>query len=468
MPGWPREVETLIADLRREVEALKQENERLRRENRDLRRRLADVERGHKRQAAPFSKGQPKTNPARPGRKAGSLYGNRVARPRPARVDATLDAPLPAGCPDCGGRLDEWSVHEQFQTDIPEVHPTVTRFRVHVGTCGLCGRRVQGRHPRQTSDALGAAFNQLGPRTLAVAAELNKVHGLTYGKMTAIFQQLFGLRVAPSTLVRGLERVAFRAEPTYRMLCQEVRRASIVYPDETGWKLAGWLAWLWVFVTQNTTVYAIRSSRGFDVIDEILGADFAAVAGHDGWAPYDRLEAAQHQTCLGHILRRCSHLLESAQRGAARFPLAVKQLVHDALKLRDRRDAGLLSPHGMLVAVGKLEAKADRILAGRICYEPNRKLAQHLRNHSDQLFTFLKVAGVEATNWPAEQAIRPAVVNRKVCGGNRTSTGAATQAVLTSILRTCSQRQVDALRWFTEILRVPAGQPLPPVAPAGP
>ena len=31
---------------------------------------------------------------------------------------------------------------------------------------------------------------------------------------------------------------------------------------------------------------------------------------------------------------------------------------------------------------------------------------------------------VQATNWPAEQAIRPAVVNRKVWGGNRTEAGA--------------------------------------------
>lgn len=468
MAEWPKEALDVLADLRRRLEALNAENERLRGEVRDLRRRLAEVERGHKRQAAPFSKGEPKAKPAKPGRKPGPLYGEHARRARPTRIDETLDAALPECCPDCGGSVRELSIHEQFQSDLPEVKPTVVRFRVHVGTCHRCGRRVQGRHPRQTSDALGAAANQIGPRTLAVAAELNKVHGLTYGKMAVVFEKLFGLQVAPSTLVRGLERLALRAEPAYRELCQEIRTAPVVYPDETGWKLAGWLAWLWVFTTPNATVYAIRKSRGFDVIEEILGADYAGVAGHDGWAPYDRLTAAQHQTCLGHILRRCSDLLESAQRGAARFPLAVKRLLRDALDLRDRRDVGLLSPHGLSVAIGKLEAKADRMLAGSIRYEPNRKLAKHLRRHRDQLFTFLKVPGVEATNWPAEQAIRPAVVNRKVCGGNRTSAGAATQEVLTSILRTCTQRKCDALRWFPTVLRIPTAQPLPPIVPAGP
>ena len=36
------------------------------------------------------------------------------------------------------------------------------------------------------------------------------------------------------------------------------------------------------------------------------------------------------------------------------------------------------------------------------------------------LFTFLRVPGVQATNWRAEYAIRPPVVCRKAWGGNRT------------------------------------------------
>jgi hypothetical protein len=42
----------------------------------------------------------------------------------------------------------------------------------------------------------------------------------------------------------------------------------------------------------------------------------------------------------------------------------------------------------------------------------------------------------------AEQAIRPAVVNRKVWGGNRTWLGAASQGILTSVLQTCEQREL--------------------------
>jgi len=54
----------------------------------------------------------------------------------------------------------------------------VTRFRIHVGHCQACGQRLQGRHPEQTSDALGAAAVQIGPNALGLAAELK--HGTDY------------------------------------------------------------------------------------------------------------------------------------------------------------------------------------------------------------------------------------------------------------------------------------------------
>jgi len=47
-------------------------------------------------------------------------------------------------------------------------------------------------------------------------------------------------------------------------------------------------------------------------------------------------------------------------------------------------------------------------------HDENRKLAKHLYAEKEALFTFLTHDGVDATNWRAEQAIRPAVVNRKV------------------------------------------------------
>ncbi len=188
-------------------------------------------------------------------------------------------------------------------------------------------------------------------------------------------------------------------------------------------------------------MHAILDGRGHEQAASVLGEDFAANLVRDGWAPYRKFEQAGHQTCLGHLLRRCRELLETARQGAARFPHAVKRLLQDALSLRDRCDE--MSDHGFRVARGRIEARADRLLAWNPTVNANRKLAKHLRSERDALFTFLYVPGLEATNWRAEQAIRPAVVTRKVWGGNRTWAGAATQAVIMSVWRSARLQGQD-------------------------
>src|SRR5205823_8249558 len=157
-------------------------------------------------------------------------------------------------------------------------------------------------------------------------------------------------------------------------------------PDETGWKVGGRLWWLWVFVTRDVTVYAIQPGRGYAQAAAILGPRYHGIVVRDGWAPYRKLAQATHQTCLAHLLRRCHALLEIAQRGAARFPHAVRRGLLAALAIRERRDAGELVGHGLAVAIGRLEARTDRLLAGRVTHPPNRRLLRHLQTERPALF----------------------------------------------------------------------------------
>ncbi len=147
---------------------------------------------------------------------------------------------------------------------------------------------MQGRHPRQTSDALGSAASQLGPRALALATQLNKGLGLPYGKTTTVLQQAFGLQVSRGGLCQALARVASKAEPTYKALVEEVRRSASVTPDETGWRVDGKLWWMWAFSTPQVTVYSIQPGRGFEQAAVVLGADFAGFLVRDGWSIYLR------------------------------------------------------------------------------------------------------------------------------------------------------------------------------------
>lgn len=461
-PRW-QGLLTKLRVLRRENQSLRREVAGLRGQVARLKSLLEEARRAAKRPAAPFSKGPPKANPRKPGRKAGEAYGERASRPVPSRVDETREAPLPDRCPHCGGEVEETGVQVQYQTDIPEQLQTkTTRFQVHVGRCKECRRRIQGGHRRQTSNALGAAAQQIGPNALALATHLNKETGVSHGRLVSLFAAVFGLRLAKATIVRGIERLGLRAEPLYRQIQIVVRRSGVVYPDETSWRVNGQLHWLWDFVCSSATLYTIRDSRGYEVLEHILGATYGGVVVHDGWSPYDRLEGAEHQTCNAHLLRRCRELLEMATAGAVRFPRQVRALLLAGLALRNRRDQGAFSPHGLAVARGRLEARLDRLLYDSWLTNPeNVKLANHLAAHQHQVFTYLWRPGVEATNWPAEQELRPAVVTRKMCAGNRSQRGAHAQEVLMSVLRTCARQQRDPLDLLVRLQQAATSQQRP-------
>ena len=146
---------------------------------------------------------------------------------------------------------------------------------------------------------------------------------------------------------------------------EALRASPVVYADETGWKQGGRRVWLWVFTNLRETVYEILPGRGFEQAASVLGKNYAGTLGVDGWAPYRCFKEATLQTCYNHLLHRCHELLETATRGAVRFPRLVKAILRHALALRDRRDAGEISPHGLRVAKGLLQAKMNRLLHGR-------------------------------------------------------------------------------------------------------
>lgn len=452
-----------LAELRKGLTSRDKELAELREQNARLTKALEASRRSGKRQSAPFSKRPPKKDPKKPGRKKGEDYGKKERRKLPDKVDEILEAPLPCRCPKCGGAVVEEDVVEQFHTEVPPVEPVVTQFNIHVGACQDCGQSVQGRHPQQTSDAIGAAASQIGPRAVALASQLQKDLGLSYGKVQRVFREVFNLEVSRGGLAQAIYRVASRVEPTYEAMRVALPKAPVITPDETGWRVGGWSAWLWAFDAENFVVYGILPGRSFDDATEILSDAYDGRLVRDGWAPYRSYEHALHQTCLNHLIVRCSELLQTAVAGAARVPNAVKRLLQGALLLRDRRDAEHLTEHGFRSLRGKLIKETEALLSWSPTNDDNRRLLKHLKNEHDigALFRFLFEPGLPATNHRAEQAIRPAVVNRKVWGGNRTWNGAHTQEVLTTFFTTARRQTVDAIASIVDLLRCPDPQVIP-------
>lgn len=470
----PRDPEQIIDEQARRIAQLEEdlrrseaERQRLRRENEKLKDELDAARRAVYRQAAPFSRGTRVAQPRRPGRKAGAAYGARAQRRTPTHVDETYTAPLPAACPHCAAPVRRTRVATQYQEELPVQRPTVRRFDIHIGQCTQCRRRVQGSHPRQTSDALGAAAVHLGPQAIAFAVLLNKRYGLAYGKITALLRDRFGLTVTRGGLVHAVQRTARLAQPTYAQLCTTVRGSPVVTVDETSWRVDAVLQWLWAWVTPETTVYAILPGRGLAQAASVIGLEYPGVLQHDGWHSYRYFPVAAHQTCLAHLLRRCRTLL--LDHPDHPWVTAVKDVLQAALATRDAYHAGTVSAHGLAVARGHYVERLGRLLARRP--SRHRSIAlfqQHLSTEFTAIFSFLFDPTLDATNWRAEQALRPAVVTRKMCGGgNRTARGAESQQVLASVLRTADQRGLDATNMLVALLtaRTPSVPPALRTAP---
>ena len=214
------------------------------------------MRRDKKRSAHPFRKdddqlqdGPPKT----PGRPDNHPPAN---RPQPENVDQVIPVAI-AACPDCGSHLTDLQTHTQFQSDI--VVSTIERqFEVESGYCPGCKCRHHARHPLQTSDALGAAGNQIGPVVLTMATEMKHDLGVSYDNISKFLHTYFGIHVNPSTILQAEDRLFEKAQPTFALLLDALRQCQIVHADETGWRIGRVNAWLWVFSSKNVTIYAIR------------------------------------------------------------------------------------------------------------------------------------------------------------------------------------------------------------------
>jgi transposase len=440
--------------LREELRIAQQRIAKLERRVEDLLRLVEKLRGEGKRQAAPFRKQDERTTePKKPGRKSGKRHGPHAHRSVPPRIDETYEAPLPKACPHCDGRhLSETHVATQYQTEIPGT-VIYRQFDVHVGTCHDCGRAVQGRHALQTSTARGAAASQLGPNVHALLTILNKQLGLSHGKSVKLLGTLFpDLYIARATSVHSIARTAARCRPAHAQLCRDIHIASEVAADETGWRVAGRSAWLHAFVSRRETCYVIDPTRSHAPAEQLLGLEWSGTLVHDGWSVYGRFTRALHQQCLRHLQRRCQELLETAVPGAVRLPRAVLALIDQAFAIRRAWRGHRLTGDDLAERGLGLACKLERLAGGRFTHEPNRRLAKHLLNHAMHWFWFLIDPTIDATNYRAEQAIRPAVVNRKVWGGNRTWLGAQAQAILMSLIRTCGQRAVEPLPLLSMIL----------------
>jgi hypothetical protein len=449
------EIRELKEQLSQALEIIqKQQNqiERLQQIVEQQQEEIEDLKRIGKRQAAPFARRHWVEQPKRPGRKAGQGKFARRELPQVVKISETKEAKL-HGCPECGGHLQAIRQQEQFVTDIPVVEVKTTRFVTYSGYCPECHKRVRSQHPDQTSLATGAAGVMVGPRAKALAADLKHRLGVSYGKVSEVLSDAFGLSVSRSGWCQADQKLAGTAQPVYAELLDAIRMCSVVNVDETGWRIGTLSAWLWVFTHRDLTVYTIRANRSSDVVLDILGTHFSGILTSDGLLSYDdrRLNDWLKQKCLSHLLKDLKEMSESKTGRALHFARQATSLLQAALALKREKPA--LSSRTFSQRARALEARLDLLIASsrRFSDTDNARFAKRLRKHRPHLLRFLYVEDLQPTNNLAERRLRPAVITRKTNGCNRTKDGAAAHSILSSVLVTCHQHSIPVLDCLVQL-----------------
>ena len=290
---------------------------------------------------------------------------------------------------------------------------------------------------------------------------LNKTFGLSHVKVSRLLKALFDIDLTRGASAQIVLRAAGRLEPADQEVCQEIKASPRLTPDETGWRVGGKPAWLHAWVGDRATCYAVEGDRSADALEAVIGIDWAGKMTHDGFSSYDRFTKSGHQQCLGHVIRRARGLEEEATRGAVHYPRRLIALFTEAIHLRNRHLKGEVSAEELKGARPRFDERLERLARPAREVPAYETFSKHLWRHRGEWFTFLSHPEVEPTNWEGEQAIRPAVVNRKVWGGNRTWAGAHAQEVLMSVLETCKGAGRSGLEFVSQTLRA-FGNPLLP------
>ena len=226
---------------------------------------------------------------------------------------------------------------------------------------------------------------------------------------------------------------------------QIIRGAKLLYIDETSFSVLGKKWWVWVFRSDTDMLLVIRNSRGNNVLEEILGKDYAGIVICDCWRAYDFLSNAILQRCWAHLLRKSKELKSVAGR---HFHKKLSALFDEIVKFNNTEK----SEKQRLRKYKQMTKKLQKITQYYSMYEECEAVTKYIDFHIESWFTCIKIAGVQPTNNYAEQAIRETVLVRKIIGAFRSVEGTKTYETLASLIATWRLQKLDLKKELTRML----------------
>jgi len=382
----------------------------------------------------------------------------------PERVDEVVEH-WPERCRSCARVFDAPELVDAADpwrhqvAELPPIAVRVTEHRLHRVCCPECAARTCAELPREARSAFG-------PRLQAAVVTLAVRNRVSRRDTSELARELFGVELSTGSVDKIIQRAGDALAGPYTRLEQQLKTASVVNIDETGWKTAGASRTLWGALTNGTAVFRIAAGRHAFEARTLLGERFGGIVCSDRWRGYDYLDPTQRQLCWAHLLRdftaHSEGMAEQEDFGHAGLVLA-----HQLFKAWDAYQQD--TDRARLQArIAPLQEKLRTLLEHAARQSPrtkyHRPFAKNLLKRWPALWTFTHTQGVEPTNNHAERGLRGAVIYRKLSLGSQSDQGERTIERLLSASITCRLRKQSLYTYLTHVITAHArGDPTPAV-----
>ncbi|MEP7188411.1 MAG: IS66 family transposase [Roseiflexaceae bacterium] len=449
-------LEEEVIQLRGENAELRQLVAQLQAELGQARTRIAELEQ-QRTDPPPFVKpNRPTSTEPKPKRKKRAPQHNHGRkRMTPTRsVEHALDR-----CPDCHYRLQGHSLdYAREVLELPEPQPIeVIEHRVIKRFCPHCRR---WHSPKLDLRGVVLGQGRIGVRIASLIGYLRTSLRLPIRRIQAYLEGLHQLSLSTGELVELLHQLRHHLQGDIDALKKQARASPILHGDETSWRENGVNGYIWAFSTPGEDAvryYEYDHSRSQAVLKRILDGKFTGHLVSDFYCGYNEY-AGKHQRCWTHLLRALHELKQAHEQVAdvQAWAQSVRALYERALAwLSDQQQPSQEQRERVYVELTSASHRLGLQYA-RVSKHPCGALCKRLLRHEDELFQFVLIEGLSASNNLAERSIRPLVVIRKISGGSRSEEGSKTRLGLASLFETWQARGLNPLDACLDLLSHPA------------
>jgi transposase len=388
----------------------------------------------------------------------------------PARLKDTVVF-VPERCHTCAALLpasssaDDPPPTRHQVIDLPANPVEVVEFQGQARRCPCCGDVTHAPIPREHLQ------HSVGPRLSSAFSFLTGCQGMSKRGVEEFADVVLGAPISLGTVSALEQEMSAALASAHQQVLEAVRAAAVKHADETSWKRAGKLCWLWTAATATAAVFVIHAKRSALGLTALLGETIQGILCSDRWGPYDRVPAERRQVCWAHLQRDFQKVVDRGGEDASAVGRAGLRRLKKVFAAWHAFKGGTLTRQQLQAKITPLMQSMNRVLMDGWLYSESaavRKLCDNLLEWEPALWTFVTVEGVEPTNNFMERLLRRAVLWRRRSFGCHSEAGCRFVERILTAVQTCRLQERNTLEYLQAALAAHrAGEPSPKLLPAG-